>query len=87
MTRVSVRSEALHAAAAQVGELADEVRGECARVASSLARAGPARASGTRGLAAVVRWARVEAAVVRVVGPAGAWGEAVAHQFVELLSR
>ncbi|MFQ6172317.1 hypothetical protein ACK8HX_11980 [Oryzobacter sp. R7] len=80
--RVTVRSEALAAAARVVERVADAVRGDAATVAGALARAGSPVA--WRGGVLVLdpstwgSWARVETRVLAVAGPTGLWGHALA---------
>jgi PGAP1-like protein len=77
--KVTVRSDALFATAGRVSELAEEVGEEAARLAGALAAAGPPSARGDAGGAALVAlWVRLEVEAVGVVGPGGAWGEALA---------
>jgi hypothetical protein len=82
VTRLGVRSDALLEVAAASARLADEVREEAAGLAASVSCARAPFAGGWRGRTAgatvAIGWVRVQAAVVGVVGPGGAWGEAVA---------
>ena len=88
MTRVAVRSDALLAVGALTQELAEEVREEAARLAAAVPRVTPGVehfwAMGNPrklvGPAGPLQWERlrVQAAVIRLVGPEGAWGEALA---------
>ena len=78
MTRVTVRSDSLVEAAAVSERLADEVREEAAGLAASLSWAGVLFGPG---------WARVQAEVIRLVGPRGAWGEALALDSLALQLR
>ncbi|KRE60934.1 hypothetical protein [Nostocoides sp. Soil756] len=73
MTRVRVRSEALRAASARLGEAADELRQVAAAVRAALARCRSPGLDPT----ALVAWWRVETDGVRIVGPAGLWGVAL----------
>lgn len=76
MTRVGVRSEALAALAGRLGAAAEALRDEAALLASGLARC---RSPGLGdGVAVLGAWVRVETDVLRLVGPAGLWGEALA---------
>ncbi|GAA4412461.1 hypothetical protein GCM10023168_34280 [Fodinibacter luteus] len=87
MTGVGVRSASLHAAAARVAELADELRAESSRLAVALGRAGvPPLREGTR-WAVVLAWGRAEAGALAVVGPAGTWGHALALDALALRLR
>ncbi len=76
MTRVGVRSEALHAVAARVGAVADELRDEASALATALARCRPPGPAA--GWALLGAWVRVEDDGAHLVGPTGLWGEAVA---------
>ena len=76
--RVVVRSEALTATAARMSALADEVRDDAALLAGALARAGPPRVRGPDDLGVLARWLRLEGEALAAVGPAGAWGAALA---------
>ena len=88
MTRVAVRSDALLAVGALTQHLADEVREEAARLAAAIPRVAPGvqdfwamgSSGSVVGTAAQLGWGclRVQAAVIRLVGPEGAWGEALA---------
>ena len=73
-----MRSEALTAAAARVGVVADEVREDAALLAGALARAGPPRVRGPDDLSLLARWLRFEGEALVAVGPGGAWGQALA---------
>lgn len=71
MTRVRVRSDALAATSARLGELADVLREEAAALAAALARCR------SPSLALLGAWVRVEADGLRVVGAGGLWGAAL----------
>jgi hypothetical protein len=73
-----VRSEALVLAADRVDELADWLRVESRRLATVLARAGPPPVRRPADTVVAARWARVDGETLAVIGPGGAWGEALA---------
>lgn len=76
--RAGVRSDALLATAGRVAALADAVREDAGRLAGALAAAGVPRVRRLVDVALVARWLRLEGEAVGVVGPGGAWGEALA---------
>ncbi len=76
MSAVGVRSEALLAVAARLAALADELRLEAEALLGVLARCRSPGLSG--GVAVLGAWTRVEADGLRLAGPAGLWGEALA---------
>ncbi len=76
MSVVGVRSEGLLAVAARLASLADELRLEAEALLGVLARC---RSPGLDGGPAVLgAWVRVEVDGLRLAGPAGLWGEALA---------
>lgn len=74
---VRVRSEALAATAARVEAVADEVRAAAHRLATVAARVRPPPVPWPADAAFFAQWLHLETETTRVVGPAGAWGEAV----------
>ena len=82
--RVRVRSEALAATASRLEALADEVRDAAHTLAVVSARAGPPPVRGPTDVDLLAQWARVAADTASVVGPGGAWGEALALEALAL---
>ncbi|MGG5259127.1 hypothetical protein [Phycicoccus avicenniae] len=76
MTVVGVRSDALHVLAARLVAAADALREQASLLASGLGRCRSPGVSG--GTVVLGAWVRVEADALRLVGPAGLWGEALA---------
>ena len=85
--RLTVRSEALAAAAAAVDELADATRDGAHRLAAALAHAGPVRVRSAGDLVLASRWVRVDAETLAVVGPGGLWGESLALEVLAVRLR
>ncbi|HYN67640.1 MAG TPA: hypothetical protein VES93_12185 [Ornithinibacter sp.] len=79
-----VRSEAMTATAARVEVAADEVRAAAQRLATVAARVRPPPVPRPADAALFAQWLRLEAETTRVVGPLGAWGEAVGLDAVAL---
>ena len=85
--RLTVRSEALAAAAAAVDDLADATRDGAHRLAAALAQAGPVRVRSAGDLVLASRWVRVDAETLAVVGPGGLWGESLALEVLAVRLR
>lgn len=75
--RVTVRSEALDAAAARVSALADQLREDAGLLAGVAAGMGSPHVRVPGDVLVLGSWLRLEGEVVGVVGPCGVWGEAL----------
>ncbi len=76
--RLGVRADALAATASRLEALADEVRDDAQALAVVAARAGPPRVREATDLSLLVQWSQLAGETASVVGPGGAWGEALA---------
>ncbi|GGL32943.1 hypothetical protein H9L10_10680 [Phycicoccus endophyticus] len=78
MTRVAVRSAALLAAAQRLSLGAEELRAQGESVGGALTRCRSPGVATVGDLGLLAAWVRLEGDGLRLVGPAGLWGEALA---------
>ena len=84
VVRVRVRSEVLAATASRLDAVADDLRDAAHALAVVSARAGPPPVRAAADVQLLAQWGRLAGDAAIVVGPGGAWGEALALEALAL---